>query len=130
MRSVLRSSRTRVATSWWLVLAIVFGTFLPGWHALTRSADSFDPALELCSIYGVGVQKANPADSAPASDASARGTHCTACPAQLLAGLPVAETAPAVVVAAMVPLAPSRGAPPPESAPQRWAAPRGPPAQA
>lgn len=128
MLAARRLPRSRVATSWLLVLAIVFGAFAPGWHALARTTVGFDPSGELCSAYGIALKA--PADPAPASDASSGPTHCTACPASLLVGLlPSAAVAPvpALLVVAAVS---ARIAEPPASAPSRWAAPRGPPARA
>jgi|JI10StandDraft_1071094.scaffolds.fasta_scaffold103605_5 hypothetical protein len=128
MRAALRSSRSRFATSWLLVLAIVFGAFAPGWHALASAAGEFDPSRELCSVYGIGLKA--PADPAPASGATPGPSHCTACPASLLAGLLPTDAVVPVVASATAPVAPSGSAPAPESAPNRWAAPRGPPALA
>lgn len=128
MRAARRLPRSRIATSWLLVLAIVFGAFAPGWHALARTAGGFDPGNELCSAYGIALKA--PADPAPASGASSGPAHCTACPASLLVGLvPTAAVAP-VPVLLVVAAVPAGIEAAPASAPSRWAAPRGPPALA
>lgn len=128
MRAALHSSRSRFATSWLLVLAIVFGAFAPGWHALARTTEGFDPSRELCSVYGIGLKAQ--ADPAPESGATSGLSHCTACPASLMAGLLPAAAVVPVVASAAVSLAAARSTTAPDSAPNRWAAPRGPPAQA
>lgn len=127
MRPPHRSPNHRIATSWLLVLAIVFGAFAPGWHALANAGSTLDPSRELCSVYGLST--AVPGEPAPASSPDG-ASHCTSCLSPLLAGLLPADVPGAVPAAATDTIVDTSGPTAPASAPRRWTAPRGPPAQA